>query len=152
MYGETGSSLVGDGLASCLARLHDIEDSGRSSSVILATDNAVGGSPLVTLNQAAELARRAGVRVYGLDGSPRAGTGDAASVEFRNAMLHTRGAYFALADEETVTRIVGEVRDRQARAVTAAPRVASKDDPQRVFLVLVAAVGVLVAALAWVRR
>lgn len=148
VYGETGSSLIGDGLASCLARLHDAGEERRSSSVILATDNAVGGAPLITLGQAAGIAERTGVRVYGLDGSPRAGTQDPAAVAFREAVRHTGGAYFPLADSETVTQIVEAVRERQAEAVPSAPRVQERDAPEAVWVVLSVAVGLLLV-LAW---
>ena len=58
-----GSSLIGDGLASCVLRF-DNPDLDRSRTLILATDNALAGTPIVTLEQAASFAHRtAGARL-----------------------------------------------------------------------------------------
>ena len=65
LIGE-GSSLVGDGLASCVVRF-DRTDSERSRSIILVTDNFVAGEQIFSLPDAAQLAADRGVRVYGIN-------------------------------------------------------------------------------------
>ncbi|RMB58337.1 VWA domain-containing protein [Tessaracoccus antarcticus] len=63
--GDLGSSLIGDGLASCLQRF-DRTDAQRSRTVVLATDNQVGGTPLFSVEQAAARAVKGGVLVFGI--------------------------------------------------------------------------------------
>lgn len=60
-----GSSLVGDGLASCTQRF-DNAATGRPRSVVLATDNIVNGQPIYPLDQATALAQRAQVMVFAI--------------------------------------------------------------------------------------
>lgn len=67
-----GSSLIGDGLTSCLARF-DAPDARRSRTIVLATDNQVAGDPLYTVEQAVDLAVEREVMVYAIapsDNSP----------------------------------------------------------------------------------
>lgn len=60
-----GSSLIGDGLASCLQRF-DHRDERRSRTVVLATDNQLAGDPLFTLESATDLAVTDEVMVFGI--------------------------------------------------------------------------------------
>lgn len=66
------SSLVGDGLASCVNNF-DHADEERPRAIILGSDNEVHGSGVYTLGEAADLAKEQNVRVYALN--PKA-TGD----------------------------------------------------------------------------
>ncbi len=54
-----GTSLIGDGLASCAMRF-DSDERGRSRSIVFATDNALAGDPILQLPEAAALVRRQG--------------------------------------------------------------------------------------------
>ena len=60
-----GSSLIGDGLASCISRFDKL-DSKRSRSIILGTDNQLAGMPIISLPEAAELAKQKDIRVYAI--------------------------------------------------------------------------------------
>ncbi|HIZ97017.1 MAG TPA: VWA domain-containing protein [Candidatus Janibacter merdipullorum] len=60
------SSLVGDGLASCVQGF-DHADEERPRAVILGSDNEVHGSGVYTLGEAADLAKENNVRVYALN-------------------------------------------------------------------------------------
>ena len=69
-----GSSLIGDGLASCIQSFPDTDagdtqrgDNQRSRSVVLATDNFLSGEPIFTLDEASALATRKNVKVYALN-------------------------------------------------------------------------------------
>lgn len=63
--GDLGSSLIGDGLASCLQRF-DQTDSARSRTVVLATDNQVAGTPLFSVDDAVKRAVERDVLVVGI--------------------------------------------------------------------------------------
>lgn len=65
LAGGEGSSLIGDGLASCLSHFDQL-DVVRSRTVVLATDNMVSGKPIYTLEQATNLAVDKQVMVFGV--------------------------------------------------------------------------------------
>ncbi|WP_418058813.1 VWA domain-containing protein [Pimelobacter simplex] len=62
---RVGSSLIGDGLATCVRHL-DARDPVRSRTVVLATDNLVSGDAIYSVAQAGRLAEEAGVMVFGV--------------------------------------------------------------------------------------
>ncbi|MFT4124371.1 MAG: VWA domain-containing protein [Microbacteriaceae bacterium] len=124
-----GSSLVGDGLASCVTRFPDAESTGtestdaeRSRSVILVTDNQVAGDEVFTLPEAGELAQSRSVRVYGINPGDTAGADYLSDLadEFRSTVVATGGAYYALEDTAAVPGIVERITAEQA-TVTAGP-------------------------------
>jgi hypothetical protein len=132
-----GSSLPGDGLASCLD-LFDQRETERPRSVIFATDNMLEGSPLLTLTQAAELARQMGVKVYALcpedyysswsGGVPDDWTMEAFADLRRQAEL-TGGGYYAAGDSTSVERILDSVMEQQAAQTPGQPRRIIHDKP-----------------------
>lgn len=77
--GSGGSSLIGDGLASCVSRF-DQMDQERSRTIVLATDNLLSGSPIYTLQQAMQLARHRQIMVFAImpDNVPDEQTGEMA--------------------------------------------------------------------------
>ncbi|WP_207344743.1 VWA domain-containing protein [Arthrobacter sp. E3] len=150
-----GSSLIGDGLASCVKGFPAAENTaaksavgdnsaaekGRSRSIILATDNMLAGRPLFTLEQATELAKTANTRVYAFNpndyGSSDYGSnefgmfpllGDAA-VGLKQTASATGGAYYALESEEAVASIVEKVQATEASRLLGAPHKSLVDHP-----------------------
>lgn len=144
-----GSSLVGDGLASCVTRF-DREQDERSRSVILVTDNFVAGEQIFTLPQAAALAVDRGVRVYGIN------PGDASekgylreyALEFEKAITDSGGAYYPLDDPAVVPSVVTSIEAEQAAVIPGAPQVTRTEHPEPL---IIAAFGVLalLLLLAW---
>lgn len=65
----TASSLVGDGLMSCVNNF-DHPDQERPRAMILGTDNDVRGEGIYTLDEAAAMAKERKIRVYGLNPLP----------------------------------------------------------------------------------
>lgn len=123
-----GSSLVGDGLASCVTRF-DQTDQQRSRSVVLVTDNVVIGKPIYTLPQAGQLATSKGVRVYGInpgDQTSKQYLADDAR-EFEATVRDTQGDYFALDDPNAIPSIVSQITAQQV-AVTKGPTHVVLDD------------------------
>lgn len=125
-----GSSLVGDGLASCAQRFDASEDE-RSRSIVLATDNLVIGTPIFTLPEAGELAQSRGIRVYGIN----PGDADAKDYlpgladEYRTVMERTGGGYFRADDPSAVPDIVADITAQQAVALEGTPRRVALDVP-----------------------
>jgi Ca-activated chloride channel family protein len=144
-----GSSLVGDGLASCVTRFDRQQDE-RSRSVILVSDNFIAGEQIFTLPQAAALAVDRGVRVYGIN------PGDSSekdylreyAVEFEKAMNDSAGAYYPLNDPAVVPSVVESIEAEQAAVIPGAPLVTRTEHPELwIVLAFVGLAGLLL--LAW---
>ena len=144
-----GSSLVGDGLASCVTRF-DRTESERSRSIIFVTDNFVSGEEIFTLPEAATLASDRGVRVYGIN------PGDASqkdyleefAIEFEQAMVESGGAYYALEDPAVVPAVVDSITAEQAAVIPGAAEIVKNEHPEVPILVAFAVLAALMA-LAW---
>ena len=144
-----GSSLVGDGLASCVTRFDRVQDE-RSRSVILVTDNIIAGEQIFSLPEAAALAADRGVRVYGIN------PGDTTakdylreySVEFEKAIKDSGGAYYALDDPSVVPSVVQSIEAEQAAVIPGAPLVTRTEHPEALVLAAFAALAGLLL-LAW---
>ncbi|MDJ0319871.1 VWA domain-containing protein [Pseudarthrobacter sp. PS3-L1] len=119
-----GSSLIGDGLASCTQGFPGPDDGTRSRSVVLATDNFVSGEPLFTLAEAASLARDKGATVYALNpGDFDYGDApDQPGATLRDAAESTGGAYYSVDSTESVAGIVRSVQETEVAAMTGAPQ------------------------------
>ena len=125
-----GSSLIGDGLASCTERF-DTPEADRSRSIILATDNLVVGAPVFTLAEAGALAARRGIRVYGVNPGDQSSREylDVFADEFEAAVTDTGGAYYALADPGAIPSIVESISAEQAALVRGTPQLTQSDRP-----------------------
>lgn len=141
-----GSSLVGDGLASCVTRFDQV-DSERSRSIIFVTDNFVSGEEIFSLPDAAALAADRGVRVYGIN------PGDASqkdyleefAVEFEQSMVSSGGAYYALEDPVVIPAVVESITAEQAAVIPGASEIVRTEHPELpVFVAFAALAGLMV--------
>ncbi|WP_285245298.1 VWA domain-containing protein [Pseudarthrobacter sp. fls2-241-R2A-127] len=149
-----GSSLIGDGLASCLNSFQGSAGAGgtapqRSRSVVLATDNFLSGTPIMTLDQAAQLAKDRSVRVYALNpGDVDYGTAaDQPGARLRAAAESTGGSYYALDNPEAIAGIVAGVEKTETAAIQGAPRAVVTEVPGVPLAAAVLSALVLCAAL-----
>ncbi|WP_120522214.1 vWA domain-containing protein [Arthrobacter celericrescens] len=134
-WGGNGSSLVGDGLASCLRSFPgdgNAQDAHRSRSVILATDNYVSGTPVFTLEQAAQLATPRGIRIHALNpGDLDYGDDkDQPGARLRAVAESSGGSYFAPDNPDAVPGIVQKVRESEATEHQGAPQLVVADRPE----------------------
>lgn len=140
-----GSSLIGDGLATCV-RSFDHPELQRARSVVLASDNEAAGKSLFTLPEGGQLARAAGIQVYGLN--PTDNTSSTAAREMRSVTESTGGLYFSLNDVSAVRRTLEAVSSREASRIPASPRTVVHDNPG----IPVAVAGLALLAFLVVRR
>lgn len=126
-----GASLIGDGLGSCVLGFDGDTSSKRPKSIILATDNYVNGSPILTLKQAGALATKRGIRVYAID--PVAGssesTSDTVAAELKSVVDSTNGGFYGLSGTDTVPAIVKRIDEQEAGLFTGARRLVVADNP-----------------------
>jgi len=121
-----GSSLIGDGLATCL-RSFDHPELKRARSVILASDNEAAGKSLFTLPEAAQLASTGSIQVYGIN--PSDSPASSAAREMSSVVESSGGVYYPLKDLSAVPRILDAVTSREASRIPAAPEVVVHDAP-----------------------
>ena len=126
-----GSSLIGDGLASCLYNFPDLkENSDRTRLIIFATDNELNGEPYVTVTQAADLCRKNGVKVYGI--TPEIVEEEA---EFKSAMELTGGAYYKATSSDVVDTLIADIQKTE-KSVMNKIDIVIDDKPQILFGVM----------------
>ncbi|QNE14878.1 VWA domain-containing protein [Pseudarthrobacter sp. NBSH8] len=154
-----GSSLIGDGLASCVNGFPDTHaaeageaDAGRrrSRSIVLATDNYLSGDPIFTLEQATALAKKRDVPVYALNpGDFDYGPGPGQPGARLRAVAETSGgAYYRLDSQEAVADIVRSVQETEATAMKGAPQAVVSDRPE-LPLTLAVLSGLVLAGASW---
>jgi Ca-activated chloride channel family protein len=153
-----GSSLIGDGLASCVqgfpATTAETGTGERARSVILATDNFLSGTPILTLSEAGALAKDRGVRVYALNpgdfdyGTDPAGKPRQPGALLRAAAEASGGAYYALDSPEAVPGIVAGIEATEAAAFQGAAR-AVVSDRAEVPLIVALFAGLVLAGASW---
>lgn len=136
-----GTSLIGDGLASC-ALSFDLTETQRSRSIILATDNQLAGEPFYTLDQASDLAASREIRVYGIDPARDSSGG------YRQAVERIGGLYLDVDDPDTVATLVDDVLAQQAVELDSAAPIVVIDTPAAAFSWLLAGLGCYFVA-AW---
>lgn len=152
LFGD-GSSLVGDGLASCATRFPDDTDGARSRSIIFVTDNLVAGNEVYSLPEAGELARSRAVHVYGInpgDNAAKDYLSDLAD-QFKSVVLSTGGGYFALDDPSAIPSIVSRIEAEQASLTSGPTRVVYDDRTTLAIWLLVIAVAGLIG-IGWAVR
>ena len=144
---EEGASLIGDGLYGCALSFDNHNDTKRSRSVILATDNVVNGKELVPLDEAAQLTKSNNIRVYGINPGSRGDNGvtfvpDAAIDSMKKAVELTGGKFFELTDTSAAGKIVDEISSTETSIIEGSPMAIKQDQPELV-LYLIAGIFVL---------
>lgn len=155
------SSNVGIGLAGCAQHLGENLTS-RSQSVILASDNELGGveeDAVITTKQAMMLAKKKGIRVYAVDPGvydELADKSDAATADnyagehavLRTYSLTTGGGYYRLSSTDIVPEVISKISAQEAKLFTGDSQYAAADVPLPAFIVLFLTV-VGISVLSW---
>lgn len=144
---DKGTSLVSDGLATCMNYLGE-NSLGRSQSIILATDNEANGEPIITSEQAIDLAKRQQVRIYAIDPGPTEDARKADHDELSHLANATGGGYYKIDDAKAVAAIIDDIAEQEAKYTTALP-VVSKNDSFAALAVLMSMLSVASVALLW---
>ena len=126
-----GSSLIGDGLASCMYHFPD-EEENRTKIILFSTDNSLAGTPRLQLKEAASLAKKNKVIVYGIE------TENISLKDHENfdaAMKITKGKLYS-SKEESAKEIVSEIEKTSKSLIKGKPQIIKTDIPFIPFLLL----------------
>lgn len=129
---ERGSSLISDGLASCVYDFSDL-DKERTRVVIFATDNDPQGDCFLTLEEAASLCKENNITVYGV-GTKEMYTEDAQ--EMKAAMEQTGGKFYLEGNSGSFKDIVQEIQKKSQNLVKGHHQVRETEHPEGAFVVL----------------
>ena len=121
------SSLVGDGLASCIMGF-DHNDKQRSRTILLATDNEVYGSGVYDLSEAIEFAKSQGVTVTALyPGSDISLSSEA--IQLRDEVRKTGGDFYDASSPSAVDSVVRQIEAEQKEELDSAGKMIETDRP-----------------------
>lgn len=133
---EFGSSLIGDGLASCVGRFDQL-DTERPRTLVFVSDNEVGGTPVYQLSEAMDLAVERGILVYclaphfshNLDLKPEL-------VELGEQCRRTGGDMMPVTDAEGPTQILEAISRQEAVVHASQPKRIENDLPMTGMILL----------------
>ncbi|MBP3708717.1 MAG: VWA domain-containing protein [Clostridia bacterium] len=134
---ERGSSLIGDGLASCVYGFSNLEEN-RARTIIFSTDNDLQGTPIYTLKEAAQVCKSKGVTVYGITTSLVRNEED-----FKDAMELTGGNLYQSDSSTTIKDIVENINNREKTLLKENKKTIKTGIPQVPFIMLVISILVL---------
>jgi Ca-activated chloride channel homolog len=143
-----GSSLIGDGLTSCVLRFDRLDEQ-RARSIVFATDNALAGDPVMSLQSAAAMARARDIRVYSVAPANYITPEDAAELEA--AVTLTDGAYLTTDDDKVVDHVIARITEEEATHLDRPPEVVRDDRPTAWAVAAFAGVGLL-SVVSWMLR
>lgn len=121
------SSLVGDGLASCIMGF-DHNNKQRSRTILLATDNEVYGSGVYDLSEAIEFAKKQGVTVTALYPGSDTNLGYQAQ-QLRDEVRKTGGDFYDASSPSAVDSVVRQIEAEQKEELDSAGKMIETDRP-----------------------
>jgi Ca-activated chloride channel family protein len=141
-----GTSLVSDGLTSCLQHMGTTQ--GRSQSIILATDNEINGTPIVNITQSVALARQRNIHIFAIDPGVSDPQLTADHTQLNIITKETGGAYYQLNDLNTVESIINTISQQDSQNFIGLPQPATNDNPKP-FLYVAAVLTIASLAMLW---
>ncbi len=129
---ERGSSLIGDGLAACAYDFPDL-DKERTRVIIFATDNDIQGTPVFTLDEAADVCKENKITVFGV-GTKEMSNANIQSME--DAVVKTGGKFFLENKSGTFEEIVDEIEKTSKSLVKGGTQVQQTDIVGVPFIIL----------------
>ena len=141
-----GSSLIGEGLASCLFNFPYLEDSERTRVIIMVTDNAQAENkpPAVELAEAAKMCKNNNVAVFGIfppkealrDLRPEQNF-DNLSSDMRQNIRKTGGEFYIVGSDFDTENIISQIQSHEAMQVDEVSVSRMTDDPGRAIMICI---------------
>jgi von willebrand factor type A domain len=137
---ERGSSIISDGLASCVYNFPDLNEN-RSRIIIFSTDNEMSGEPIITLSEAANLCKEKNITVYPIAPSSVRKT----DLEgLKNVAEVTGGEVYTETTSNTTTSIVKNINEKAKSVTKTSVKKDKVDVPFIPFTILVCSILILV--------
>lgn len=134
---DTASSLIGDGLASCLYNFPDLtENKDRSRIIIFTTDNELNGTPYVTLEEATKLCSKNDVKVFAV-----APDNVVDEDIFKSGVEGTGGQYYRSSSDDAFDKLIDAIEETETSAMNKIETVIH-DQPQIIFICMVIFMGI----------
>lgn len=156
-----GSSLIGEGLATCLYSFPSIGDEERTRVIIMTTDNAENAlrTPLVELDEAAYLCEKNDVTVFGLFPGRETYRDDLTDIPydyaargFKNSVEKTGGKFYVWDTAHPASEIVQDIQKQEAMAVDEIVITRAIDQPELPYIFLFLGLSVACASYLALRR
>ena len=128
---NNGSSLIGDGLASCAYSFSNSSE-GRTKIKIFSTDNQLEGTPLVSIDKAAKICKSKDIKVFGI-GTEKITNKN--KNELKNAIEYTGGNFYEHS-LKTANEIVKDIESTSKSLLKDQIKTTKVDIPQVPFIVL----------------
>lgn len=150
-----GSSLIGEGLATCLYDFPSLEDAERTRIILMVTDNAEYAmrKPLVELPEAADLCAKNDVVLFSIfppeDIFTEANYGysfDTVSKELKDSSLKTGGAFYIVDDDFDTKGIISQIQSHEAMQVDEITETRTYDMPNTPFVFIIIGIAMLAVA------
>ena len=146
-----GSSLIGEGLASCMYSFPRLDEEDRTRIIIMSTDNSQENltKPLVELDEATDICKKNSIKVFGIfpnqDNWSWLNTTDYIQdeSEFKAAVEKTGGKYYKQSDTLSVDDIVNDIEREEALEVEEVTITKVNDQPKVFVYILLAALMVM---------
>lgn len=136
-----GGSLIGDGLATCVYSFPDLDtDKDRTRIIILSTDNDLAGTPLLTLDEAATIAKKKNVKIYGIATDTTTNKNGQAFIE---ATKKTGGEYYKQGNL-AIKEIVKDIEKQSKSLIKDNTKTYQIDVPEWPFIILFIAIVILI--------
>ncbi len=126
--GIQASSLVGDGLATCVLGF-DHRDSERSRTILLATDNEVMGEQIYDIVTAVEFATEQDIEIIALYPGDTA-TMTSEGEQMRNVVEKAGGSFFNANDPSAIADIIDQIEQQQLAEIDGPVEVKETDKPK----------------------
>ena len=140
--GNRGMSLIGDGLAACVYTFPKLEETKRTRIIILTTDNALAGDPLLTLEEAAQLAKKYGVILYGIEPKDIRESSNN-NKEFLKAANITGGKLYSAKDDD-IKNIIKDIEKTSESLIEKKEIIVRTDIPKIPFIILFTSIIVMI--------
>lgn len=134
-----GSSIPGDGLASCVYNFPNLEEE-RTRVILFTTDNDLQGEPIFTLDEAAQISQDKHITVYGI--APHT-IQDEDKEGLKNAIEKTGGEYYTEDSASTVDSIIENIERKEKSLMQGAKETKEIDQPLIPFIIILVSVIIL---------
>lgn len=140
---EHGSSMIGDGLATCLYDFPDLkEEPDKARLIVFVTDNDVQGECVVDINEACDLCKRNGVKVFAL--APDFVVDEK---NFSEAINSTGGCYYNTRNVDAMEKMLEDVKNTDVSTMYFSST-KSVDIPEKALIALVVSILIYIGC-AW---